>query len=180
MTMRWLAVALMLGCISCEANIHGAGMLYVYNGTQGPVSVEVNGPTTSSLSLEPRSGEMIEKIVAGAYQVVIKKGGAEAPETISTEVVRERLTVINVAGAACFARTDVAGMYRKDRRPVVRLQVYSGASAFQVPELIDVLPDQVLPKHRSKGPYAFQRLSVVPCSIIKDDMKVEDFVHREP
>jgi len=171
-------LALLWAGVGCSANIHGTGQLYVYNGTQSGVTVDVKGQEDHSLSLDPRAGEMVEKAVAGSYQAIVKKG--ETAETTSVEVVRDRLTIINVAGAACFSRTDVAGMYRKDRRPIVRLQVYTGASVFQIPEQIDVLPDQSMPKHRSKGPYAFQRLSVVPCSIAKDDDKVEEYVHRQP
>ena len=178
--MRWVKLALVLECVGCEADIHGTGSLYVYNGTQDAVTVEIKGPTERSVSLEPRLGQMIDKAVAGTYQATIKKRSGGTTDTVSAQVVRERLTVINVGAAACFARTDVAGMYRKDRRPVVRLQVYSGVSVFQIPEAIDVPPGEMLPKHRSKGPYAFQRLSVVPCSIIKEDMNVEDYVHREP
>ena len=96
--MRWVGILSIVGCVACEADIHGTGSIYVYNGTDSAATVEIKGGKNRSVTVEPRVGEMVDKLVAGPYSATIKRDSTT--DTVNTEVVRERFTVINVGGAA--------------------------------------------------------------------------------
>jgi hypothetical protein len=165
-----------LASIACAEQIHGTGILYLYNGTGQRATVNLEGRTPVSEVLRPNTGKLVEDCVAGEYQVTIAKG-EDFPALLVTEVVKDRLTIINVDAAGCFARADVAGMYSKRKAPVRLLHLYREL-VISIPDEIGVLPGRRMPDRRPKNAFAFQRVAVVPCEVAEDDWTVEDFLQR--
>ncbi|MBI5511472.1 MAG: hypothetical protein HY903_22155 [Deltaproteobacteria bacterium] len=169
-----LALVLFATAGGCSAQLYGTGTLYVWNGTDQAVEVHVEGRTTTDVAVRPQSGTAVREIVAGPYQLLVKRGAAVAG-VVGTEVTAERLTVFNVDAAGCFARVDIAGMYSRGKPPVELKQVYPKDAVLSIPEEIGVLPGERPPTTRPRSGFGFFRVIVVPCDIVNDDWKVEDF-----
>jgi hypothetical protein len=167
----------LLASIACAEQIHGTGTLYLYNGTDQRATVNLDGRTRVNEVLRSRTGKLVEDCIAGEYQVSIAAGEG-FPALVVTEVVKDRLTIINVDAAGCFARADVAGMYNKKKAPVRLLQLYREL-VISIPDEIGVLPGRRMPNRRPKNAFAFQRVAVVPCEVAEDDWTVEDFLQKQ-
>lgn len=176
MRARVLTVALVL-CGACEAQIHGTGSLYVWNGTDERIDVGIEGRTPNEISLPRQTGRLLAEMIAGPYQISVVQGGVLGG-MVGTELVRDRLTVFNAGANACFARADVAGMYTKNKTPVRLLEVYDKQLLISIRDEIGVMPGQPLPKKRKKSPFGFQRVAVVPCQDIRDDYEVQEFIRK--
>ena len=176
---RTLLMISVLGCLSaCSESLYGTGVLYLYNGTDQPATVTVEGRTSAKASLRPQSGELLPNVIAGPYQLALAKGGAMGG-IIGTEVVKERLTIVNVDAAACFARVDIAGLYSRKAAPAVLKQIYQGDTVFSIPEEIGVLPGERPPDTRPKTAYGLFRVGVIPCSLAKgNDFLIEDYFQK--
>jgi hypothetical protein len=162
-------------CASCEAQIHGKGIVYLHNGTGAAVKITMQGRTPLEQHLRANTGKLYEEIIAGPYQIAVSKGDA-FPEMLGTQIEKNRLTIINIDGAACFARADMAGMYNRKKAPVRVLGVYKKQHVISIPDQIAVLPGQSMPKRRAKNTFAFQRVTVVPCDLAQNDWAVEDYL----
>jgi hypothetical protein len=173
----------LLACLSiaaavsgCREQWYGAGTVYVYNGTDAPVRVEMEGAKSLDLPLAAQTGQLLRDVVAGPYDVRFVREGAQA-NTIPTEIHKDELTILNVDGAGCFARADVAGLYSQSRNVVVHAR-FKGEQVFRVDTPIDVLPSEPLPRSRPKSAFGFQRVVVAPCSIIEDDRELIEHVQQ--
>ncbi len=176
---RWLFGLLLLGLgTGCEKELYGTSTLYIYNGTEMAAEVSLSGRSTAKVTLRAGSGELVRDLIAGPYQIAIIKGGAMGG-MLGTELVRDRLTLVNVDGSACFARADIAGMYNPSKAAVHLKQVYQGETLFSIPEEIGVLPGEAPPASRPKSAYSFFRVSVVPCDLVGNDYKLQDYIHKQ-
>jgi hypothetical protein len=162
-------------CASCDAQIYGQGIVYLYNGTGAAVKITMQGRSPLELRLPANSGKLYEEIIAGPYQIAFSKGDA-FPEMLGTQIDKNRLTIINIDGAACFARADMAGMYNRKKAPVRLLEVYKKQHVISIPDQIAVLPGQSMPDKRAKNTFAFQRVAAVPCDVARNDWAVEDYL----
>lgn len=178
MMMRVLAAAVSLaGLCACNSHWYGAGLVYVWNGTEQGAQIEFQGANAMLLELEPGRGELLENVVAGPYTVTIRRSGG--PETqVRTELRKELLTVVNVGRAACFARADVSGMYTAGRKPVSVTEVFRGQEILPMQVPIHVRPGEALPQKRPKSTFGFQRLAVVPCDLIEDTNSLEEHLRK--
>ncbi len=163
--------------LACQRQIHGTASVYLYNGTAAAARVQLNGTTHYLVELMAGTGELIDHAVAGDYEVVVEQGSKR--ESAVLKLARDRLAMVNVGAAGCFARADVAGMYSKGQLPVRLQQVFRGQGVITVPETIAVRPGESLPEKRPKSSFGFLRVMVVPCEL-KDDWQIQDFMmtHR--
>jgi hypothetical protein len=171
------SIAVLLACGACQAQIHGTGSLYIWNGTGERIEVGIEGRTPTEVSLRSQTGELFEDLIAGPYQLSVIQGEALG-SIVGTELVRDRLTIFNAGSAACFARADVAGMYTKRKATVRLLEVYEKQLIVSIRDEIGVPPGRPLPATRKKSPFGFQRVAVIPCEITGDDWVVEDFLQK--
>jgi hypothetical protein len=172
------ALLVCAGITGCAKELYGTGVVYVWNGTDDKAEVTIEGRTTSKVSLRPQSGELVKDVIGGPYQIAIMKGGTMSG-IVGTELVKERLTIVNVAGAACFARADISGLYSRKTPPAQLKQVYQGDTVFSIPEEIGVLPGERPPEARSKSAYGFFRIAVIPCALTKgSEFLVEDYLQK--
>jgi len=188
--MRWRACSVPVAALAasalmtlgCDSILYGEGSLYLWNGTEHPTTFIVAGTTPGEVTLKYERGQLLEGLVAGTYTVTpLRKGVPLAPVEIT--LLQDRLTVYNHEGVGCFARTDVAGMYRRGRDPVRLLEIYRGEKVLALQDAIAIPPGQRLPVEapRLSGEAVFQRLVVVPCKLTKGDRadsEVADFVRR--
>jgi len=86
---------------------------------------------------------------------------------------------LNLGAEACFARADVKGMYQEYGDRVRVLKAYAANERVTIADVINVFPSEPLPPNRPETPYAFQRLSAVPCEILADEEAVRDFVRKQ-
>jgi hypothetical protein len=86
--------------------------------------------------------------------------------------------VVNVGAEACFARSDISGMYTTGKEPVRLLQTYDKLDLLVFDVSIPVLPGEPPPAKRPKSAYAFQRLSEVPCNLMRDEAAMADWVRK--
>lgn len=164
-------------CIGCPAQIHGVGSLFLWNGSGETIDVEIDGPTPSKVHLRRNVGKLLDEQVAGNYQIAVSKGSG-FPEMLGTEIKKNRLTIFNIGGTACFARADISGMYNKKKSPVKLIEIYKSQMIISVIDEIAALPGQPLPQTRKKTPFGTQRVAVVPCELTSDDWLVEDFIQK--
>ncbi|MEK7706133.1 MAG: hypothetical protein AAB426_14325 [Myxococcota bacterium] len=158
--------------MACQAQLHGTGELYVWNGTLKAVTVRVAGRSPAQLTLFANGGQLLDAQVAGTYQVHAGDGAAPIEA-----VVREgKLTLVNLDGVGCFVRADVSGMYRRDRSPAKVLEVYANRPVIDIDSEVRVFPGESLPAVRPKTVYTFQRLTVIDCSIARDESAVERYL----
>jgi len=176
---RALSVSLvLLSATGCAKELYGTGVVYLWNGTDDKAEVTFEGRSPSKVSLRPQSGELVNDVIAGPYQIALMKGGAMGG-IVGTEVVKERLTIVNVDGASCFARADISGLYSRKAAPAVLKQVYQGDTVFSIPEEIGVMPGERPPEQRSKSVFGFFRVAVIPCALIKgNEFLIEDYLQK--
>lgn len=171
-------VLLLLGVLcGCQEQMYGSGVVFLFNGTERRVTIVMDGRSPNSIELRPGGEKFLEAVIADDYQVSISMGEG-IPWMGATPVVKERLTIVNVDGAGCFARADVAGMYNKKKAPVRVLEVYKGQAVTPIADEIAILPGFGLPEKRPKNAFAFQRVAVVPCDVAGDDWNVEDYLEK--
>ncbi len=175
--MRIVGLTLVLLAAGCDSALYGTGVVYVFNGTEKSAEINLDGRTPRDLSLRAGGGQLLVDLVAGPYQVTIKQEGT-FPQIVATEFVRERLTLINVGSAACFARADIVGMYSQHKAPVRLAQIYKDGLIFSIPEEISVLPGERVPDNRPRSAEVFFRVDVIPCELAAEQFKVEDHLHR--
>src|SRR5690606_37340928 len=113
-------------------------------------------------------------VVAGMYTVTPVRDGAHGTP-LQVPVSKDRLTVVNLDRAGCFARADVAGMYRRGRDPVRILEIYTGEEVIPLKNEIAVKPGTRLPPEapRLTGEMVFQRLTVFPCNLLEEEQPEE-------
>jgi hypothetical protein len=163
--------------LGCRGAVNGFGAVCVYNGTDQAAEVKLTGSTPVTLSVRPNSGEIVRDCVAGTYQIAIsKKGGF--PQIVATEIVRDRLTLVNVDGAACFARANIVGLYGRGGAPVRLSQLYRGEIVSSIPEEIGVLPGEHTPPTRPASAEVFFRVDAVPCELTDEAWKVEEYLKK--
>jgi hypothetical protein len=167
----------LLGCVACDKQVHGTGTIYLYNATNSRVTVGFEGRSTFEELLRTNMGKLVDECIAGEYQVSIAKGD-EFPAMVATKILKDRLTIINVDGAGCFARADVSGMYSDNKAPVRLLQAYKGEIIISIPDEIAIPPGQGMPEKRPKNTFAFQRVTAVPCEVAEDDWMIEDYLQK--
>jgi len=176
-------LALVLLAAGCESTLYGEGTLYIWNGGEDTVEFTVQGRTPAEAKLKFERGELFEKMVAGDYEITPIKKGVPLP-TRKVKISKERMTIFNFDGIGCFARTDVAGMYKRGRTPVRVLELYhKGRQILELQNEINVYPGQRLPAEapRLTGESVFQRFVVVPCRLLDEtepEGKVAEFVRR--
>ena len=163
--------------VACDSALYGTGMVYAYNGTNKSAEISLDGRTPTALSLRSGGGQLVVNLVAGPYQVTIKQPGT-FPQILATEFVRDRLTLVNVDGAACFARADILGMYSQQKAPVKLSQIYRNELISSIREEISVLPGEHVPDARPRSAEVYLRADVIPCDLAGDDFKVEDYLNR--
>ena len=170
------ALAMIVG-VSCKGLVEGKGTVYVYNGTDAAATVKLEGSSPMQVELRPQSGQLLTGCVAGSYQIsVARKGGF--PEIMAAAIVRDRLTIINVGAAACFARADIVGMYGRSKPPVRVTEVYRGKAIISIPEEISVLPGEPVPQNRPRNTEIFFRVDVFPCAMADLNWKIEEYLHK--
>lgn len=173
--MRRLAFVLaVLGASGCKV-VFGSGDILLWNSTDQPVDVTVDGRTSGTFTLPPHRGEHLEGSVAGAYKVTEK---LPTPKTTEFALKDGGTVVVNVGSAACFARSDISGMYTTGREPVRLLQLYDKLDLLVFDVSIPILPGEPPPARRPKSAYAFQRLSEVPCNLMRDEAAMADWVRK--
>ena len=178
----FLFIALAISLVGCESALYGEGVLFLWNGTEETVEFTIKGRTAGQASLKFERGELLESLVAGEYSVTAIKKGLPLPP-VPVEIVKDRMTVFNLDGIGCFARTDVSGMYKRGKPPVRTLEIYRGEQVMPFKNEIAVKPGQRLPGEapRLTRESVFQRLVVIPCSLTEEeeaDEKVAEFVRR--
>lgn len=176
------AVWVALSGAGCDSALYGEGDIYLWNGTEDKVEFIVQGRTPAEASLKFEQGQLLENVVAGEYVVTPTKKGVPQPP-IPIVVTKDRMTVVNLDGRGCFARTDVSGMYTRGKDPVRVLALYEGEQVLPLQNEIAVKPGKRLPTEapRITRETVFQRLVVVPCNLLEDDdadEKVAEFVRR--
>lgn len=162
--------------MGCQRAWYGSGGIYIWNGTMRSIGVVVDGRTAADVELFAHMGKHLDDVIAGPYHFEIGTADGSVSESVTAKVFKDRLTLVNVRREGCFVRADVSGMYRPDRRRVRVLEVYDRPSVIEFRDNIEVLPGQMLPVSKPRSPFAFQRLAVVDCDLIQDDLKVEKFV----
>jgi hypothetical protein len=171
-----LGIAVLLGLTSCGKIIFGSGHLFLWNGTPGPVELVVDGRSSGAFRLSSHTGERLDDAVAGSYNVTW--GAAKASSGARFELKPDATVVVNVASASCFVRSDISGMYQSGRERVRLLQKYDRGEFLVFDQEIPVMPGERPPASRPKSAYAFQRLSDVPCELLRDEAGMAEFVRK--
>jgi len=159
----------LLGC--SEAQMHGVGHIYIFNAGPEPLTYSLDGQSADEGTLAAERGKLISPAVAGEYRFT---AGGVAGQSI--ELIKDHLVLFNPTGG-CFARSDISGRY-SGKKPIKVLEVYR-REVIDIPDTIDVLPGKRMPATRKKSPYAFQRVSVIPCAISTNDHEVTKFVRQQ-
>jgi len=94
------------------------------------------------------------------------------------DLIDGKTEILNLGAEACFARTDVKGMYQEYGDKVSVLKAHAAHERVTIADVINVFPSEPLPPNRPK-PYAFQRLSAVLCEILAEEEAVRDFVRKQ-
>lgn len=177
------SLSFILFCAGCPSSIYGEGSIYVWNGTEDTVDFIVEGRSPAEATLGFERGALFEAMVAGDYTITATRKGVPIPAASFT-VSKDLMTVFNLDGVGCFARTDVSGMYKRGKAPVRVLEVYNkGERLIELGGPVPVKPGQRLPAEapRLTREMVFQRFVVVPCDLIEDkpeEAKVAEFVRR--
>jgi len=171
---RFAFVLALLGGSGCKI-VFGSGDLLLYNGTDQSAEVTVDGRTSGTFTIPAHRGERLEGAVAGAYKVVEK---APTQRQDQFELKDGGTVVVNIGSEACFARSDISGMYTTGKEPVRLLQTYDKLDVLAFDVAIPVLPGEPPPARRPKSAYAFQRLSEVPCNLMRDEAAMADWVRK--
>jgi hypothetical protein len=173
--MRRLLVLTTAVCAAgCGKIIYGSGDLMIWNGSDQAVKVSVDGHSSGSYSVMSHMGERLEGAVAGRYRVTEQGSG----RVYELELKDGGTAVVNIGAVACFARSDISGMYTTGKEPVRLLQILDRADVASFDVEIPVLPGEPPPPSRPKSAYAFQRLSEVPCSMLRDEAALADWVRK--
>ncbi len=163
----------MASVVSCKSQWYGASNVYAWNGSDDTVQLQLEGSDALDVTLRPNSGELLRDVTAGPYTVVTKhKDGGD--NSVRTELRKGDLTILNVDGLGCFARTDVAGKYTGSGFPVKVIAEYSKESVIRIDAHTDVLPGELLPQTRPKSAYGFFRVNQVPCELVGDRTKIAE------
>jgi hypothetical protein len=156
--------------------IFGGGDIYVWNGTPAKVDVAVDGRTDDTFQVLSGVGKL-ERAVAGSYDVKITpEGGSEEDQKLDLEA--DALELINVGSSDCFARMDVSGEYQSGKPRAVVLEAYDKQPRISIKAEVHVFPGEPLPRERPKSPYAFQRLIVIGCDIVKDNYAIVELAQK--
>ncbi len=95
------------------------------------------------------------------------------------DLIDGKTEILNLGAEARFARTDVEGMYQEYGDKVRVLKACAANERVTIADVINVFPSEPLPPNHPETPYAFQRLSAVPCEILADEEAVRDFVRKQ-
>lgn len=175
--MRWLAmVTLVVGGSACGKVIFGGGELFIWNGGDERVDVVVDGRSSATFDIPAHRGERVEDAVAGTYRVIERKGGKE--QVYNFALKDGSSTVVNLDANSCFVRTDISGMYQAGKERVRLLQSYEKNEVVSFELLLPIMPGEPLPAARPKSTYAFQRLSDVPCNLLRNEAEMADYVRK--
>ncbi len=162
-TNGFLLLLLLQGSMGCNTSLYGEGSLYFWNGTSRVVKVKVEGRSNFEASLPPETGRLIEGLVAGDYSR--SEDGKVKPDFA---LPKEHFVIINVDGKGCFARNDVAGMYKRGREPVRVLETYSSADIIDIADIVQIKPGERMPMEAPRTHFTFQRVVVLPCAMLED------------
>jgi hypothetical protein len=175
--MRWLTLAVLAaGSVGCGKVIYGGGDLFIWNGSNDRFEVDVNGRSSARFSLAAHTGQRVEDAVAGSYTVTQSK---DDKQRVYDGVLKDGGTLlVNLEGAACFVRTDISGMYQAGKERVRLLQSYDQNDVLVLDLPIPVMPGEAVPATRPKSTNAFQRLSDVPCNLLRDQAGMAEYVRR--
>ena len=175
--MRWLSLAgLALGATACSKVIFGSGDLFIWNGTDGRVDIVVDGRTSATLDIPAHRGERVEDATAGPYRIFERTAGGQRVYTL--DLKNDGSSLVNIGAASCFARSDISGMYESGKERVRLLQSYDKSEVLAFDLLIPVMPGEPLPVARPKVTVAFQRLSDVPCELLRNEAGMAEYVRR--
>ncbi len=170
---KLLVVGIGFALVGCGKLFFGSGTLFVWNGTDRTLKVEVEGRTSESLTLANHSGERIDA-VAGKYRLV--QGGGQ--HEYDVDLKDGDTVVVNLDAESCFVRSDISGMYQGGKERVRLLQSYDKGDVLTFDQDVPVLPGEPVPSSRPRSAYAFQRLSDVPCNLLRDEAAMADWVRR--
>jgi len=171
-------VGLALTLVACKGAIFGSGKLFVWNSTDGTATVTLEGRSGDEFVLAPHAGQLIESAVAGPYTMSAKLALGRTHE-VAFELKGDRTYVVDVAGAACFARTDISGMYQSGKDRVAWLGDYPAQKALELADPIGVFPGEPVPAARPKSAYVFQRLSEIPCPLLGNKHDIVEHVRLQ-
>lgn len=169
----WWVMVVGIGLVGCDEALYGTGTIYVWNGTLERNAIRLQGRSPMEAVLRPEIGALLEDAVAGPYRLERKDG---AP--LEVTLTRGHLVVFNLGGVGCFARTDVAGMYKSGREPVRVLEVYEGQELIDIVAKVSVMPGKRLPASAPRSSMTFERFAVIPCKLADDRNEVGSYVLR--
>ncbi len=170
-----LVVSLAWTLVGCGKLLFGSGTVFVWNGTDERQTVEVEGRSSESLTLSSHSGERIDA-VAGKYRVVQGKGGSQ--RAYEFDLKGDTTVVVSLNSAACFARSDISGMYQSGKERVRLVQTYDKVDVLTLDPEVPVLPGEPPPVSRPRSSYGLMRLSDVPCNLLRDEAGMAEWVRR--
>lgn len=159
---------------ACQKSMYGVGTLTFWNNGDAAQTVEVRGRTETSFQLFPRMGHTVPEAVAGPYEVRVAGASFEA-----FDLEPETLQLVNLGAPTCFARADVAGKYTSGKQSARVLEVYENVRRLLIRDHIAVFPGDALPPQKPKSPYAFQRLTAVPCDKTQDPGALMTFLRDQ-
>lgn len=167
--MTYRGLVLLVGVVAvggCEGAFFGQASVYVWNGTQSPAQVSLDGRTPVQLSLAPETGRLLTGLVAGPYTRV--ENGVLHP---AIPLSKDHFVIINVGSKGCFARNDVAGMYKRGKAPVRVLETYKLTDIIDIADVVQIKPGQPMPLEAPRSPFTFQRVVVLPCNMLEGEIE---------
>ena len=166
-----LVVSLGWSLVGCGKLLFGSGTVFVWNGTDRRQEVVVDGRSSDSFTIPSHSGERIDA-VAGKYRVV------QGQRVYEFDLKGDTTVVVNLGSEACFARADISGMYQPGKERVRLVQTYDRGDVLTFDPEVPVLPGEPPPATRPRSSYGLQRLSDVPCNLLRDEAAMSDWVRR--
>jgi hypothetical protein len=171
-------VAALLALAGCQSIVYGTGGVFVWNGGTESASIKLEGRSAGDLSLAAGTGQLLKDWVAGPYHASIRTSGGAAHE-VSFDLKQDQTALVNVEAKSCFARTDISGMYQAGKERVHFLAAYEAQELLLIDQPITVFPGEAPPTERPRGVTALQRLSEIPCRIVKDSYEITEHVRRQ-
>lgn len=173
-------VPLLATLSACDKYIYGNGNIYLWNGSDKPVAFLVEGRTRTETELPASRGTAVIEPVAGPYTLKLTSRGQPTRE-VTFDLKAGETVVVNVDAASCMARSDIIGLYKSTSEPIRVIETYEPKEIIILGSVISVYPGELVPKKRPKNTMTFQRMSAVPCDLLKVDKKgqLHEFVRYQ-